>query len=197
MDFDSVLKKRHSTRAFKEKRASWKDIIDAVEAATFAPFAGNNNTLKFLIIENPDLINKVASCCDQRWISEAGIVVIVCGDDSTLQKLYEDRAEKYARQQAGAAIENFILKLTDLGLSTCWIGAYDDELLKSYFEIPKNIEIEAVIAVGYEKITDKGKSKVRHKPIDTMLWWEKWGDSRRPSAFVEPRLHEDTRIFEP
>ena len=61
-------------------------------------------------------------------------------ESMVLARVYDERALKSLPQQAGAAIENFLLKITDLGLSTCWTGAFSDEQVKRILQIPEDIE---------------------------------------------------------
>lgn len=190
MEFDSVIKKRHSVRSFKPKGVSWKRIMDAIETATQIPTAGNNFNLKFIIVEHPEKIEKLAKTADQLWISEAQAVIIVISDDKQLENLYGERGRVYSRQQAGASIEHILLKLTDLGLSACWIGAYSDEQVRSHFSIPPNKQIEAIIPIGYEKPTQKSKASKPKKPsLETSIYWEEWGATNRPALFKEPSAH--------
>jgi len=190
MEFDTVIKKRHSVRSFKSKSVSWKHLLDAIDAAIHIPSAGNNFNLKFIIVEHPDKIEKIARLANQIWINEAPAVIIVCSDDKQLENLYGDRGRVYSRQHAGAAIEHILLKLTDLGLSACWIGGYDDDMMRSHFKIPENQQIEAIIPVGYEKPNERSKArKVRKRSLESAIYWEEWAQSQRPSLFKEPSIH--------
>lgn len=189
MEFDSVIKKRHSVRAFKPKSVNWRNLLDAIDTAIQAPAAGSNYALKFIIVEKPELIEKLAKLSDQLWINEAQAVIIVVSDDKQLENLYGERGRVYSRQQAGAAIEHILLKLTDSGLSACWVGSYDDDMLRSHFKIPRNKQIEAIIPIGYEKITAKGKRKIRKPSLESSIYWEQWGTSKRPTIFKDASVH--------
>lgn len=168
-------------RSFKSKKASWKLVLEAIDAANQGPFADNRNTLKFLIIEEPKTIEKVAELAGQLWMNEASVIAIICSDDSNLENMHGERGKKYARQQAGAAISTFLLKLTDLGLASCWVGAFTDEQLKQALKIPSHIEVEAIIPIGYEKAKSPARRK---KSLENALSWESWGTSKRPSLFT-------------
>ena len=182
MEFDSVVEKRKSTHAFKSKKVNWRDILDAVDATGQGPFADGKNNLKFLILEEPDKINKIAEFADQLWINEAPALILVCSDDTNLENLHGERGRVYSRQQAGAAIQTFLLKLTDIGLSSCWVGSYSDELIKQSLDIPSHIQIEALIPVGYES----GKSvKKKKKSLENSIFWENWDNRKRPTLIEE------------
>jgi nitroreductase len=184
MDLDALVKKRKSVRSFKDKKVSWKLVLEAIDAALQGPFAGNHDNLHYLIVEDKKMIEKVAGLCEQEWIQEAPILVVVLSDDSNLENIYGERGRIYSRQQAGAAIQTIMLKLTELGLGSCWIGAYSDEMVKHELEIPSNIQIEGMIPIGYSNDTSKKKTK---KELEHVLYWEKWKSSRRPTIFEEDK----------
>ncbi len=186
MEFNSIIKKRKSVRSFIAKKASWKSVLDAIEIANQGPFAGNMNNLKFLIIEEQDIIKKIAKFSEQTWVSEAPVLLIVCADETHLENTYGERGRVYSRQQAGAAIYALLLKLTELGLGACWVGAYSDELLKESLGIPQHIQIEAIIPIGYENKKLR-EEKPEKKELENAIYWENWGNDKRPTLFKEPK----------
>jgi len=187
MEFDSLVKKRKSVREFIRKRASWKLVLEAIDSANQGPFAGNFNPLKFLIVEDKETIDLISKECDQLWISQVSILVLVLSDDTQLEEIYGDRGRVYSRQQAGAAIQTMLLKITDLGLATCWVGSYNDETIKQKLKIPEHVQIEAILPIGYENTKIKSDKKDK-KALDTILYWEKWNQSKRPALFDEGKI---------
>lgn len=182
MEFDEVVRHRRSVRGFKGKRAHWKDVLHAIDSTLQGPYAGNHNNLKFLIIEDTEMIRNVSAFCEQSWVDSASIIVLVCSDDKNLENIYGERGRIFSRQQAGAAIGSFLMKLTDLGLGSCWVGAYSDDLLKSKLDIPSEVQIEAVIPIGYPV---GGMKKKRKKALENVMYWEKWKRDKRPTVFRE------------
>lgn len=182
MDFDRVVSSRRSIRSFKTSRVSWKLILEAIDAANQAPFADNRNHLRFLIVEELETIEKIAKSAHQTWINESNIIIVVCSNDKNLEAMHGERGRIYSRQQSGAAIENLLLKLTDLGLAGCWIGSFDSDNIRRALKIPKEIQIEAIIPVGYPKIKLAKKKK---KSLENTIYWEEWDKSRRPTLFEE------------
>ena len=183
MDFDVVIRNRKSARKFKSKKPSWKDVLEAIDSAIQGPFAANQNNLKFLIVEDKKRIGEIASCCEQEWIADSDILVVVCSEDTNLENVFGERGRIYSRQQAGAAINTLCLKLIDLGIGSCWVGAYNDNSLKELLKIPEHIQIEAVIPLGYSE-NEPGKKNKRN--LENVLYWEKW-DMRRRQTVLEER----------
>ncbi len=186
MEFDTVLKKRKSTRNFKKKIASWRDALDAIDSALEGPYASNHNNLYFIIIEDEKTIKQVANLSQQAWIAETGLLIAVCSDDTRLENLHGERGRVYSRQQAGAAIGTILLKLTDLGLDSCWVGAYADDVLKQTLKIPQHIQVEAIIPIGYALKKEKRPEKKR---LEASIFWEVWDKWKRPALFKETKKH--------
>jgi nitroreductase len=185
MEFDSVIRKRRSVKSFSKKKPSWKAILDAIEATIQNPFAGNQNNIRFLIIEDKDTIKNLSKLAEQTWISESSILVLVCSDDTHLENMYGERGRIYSRQQSGAAIQTFLLKIVDLGLSACWVGAYTDETVKQKLSIPQHIQIEAMIPIGFS--SHQQKRRPRKKDLENLISWESWKNSSRPTLFKEQK----------
>ncbi|NCO11244.1 hypothetical protein CO038_01955 [Candidatus Pacearchaeota archaeon CG_4_9_14_0_2_um_filter_39_13] len=184
MNLDKVIDERRSVREFSDKKVKWADVLEAVDSARKAPLAGNHCNFKFIIIEDSKKKNKLAEVAEQYWIADAPMIVIVCSDDAPLENIYYDRGKIYARQQAGAAIENFLLKITDMGLSCCWVGAFPDEIVKQILKIPNHIHVEAILPVGYAKFKTKAPKK---SSLEKIISWESWGTKKRPTGVKDPR----------
>lgn len=182
MELTKVISQRKSTRSFSNKSIDWRLVLEAIDAANQAPFAGNYNHLKFIIVEDARTIQELAKHSSQLWIHEAPIAIIVCSDDSHLESHYGERGRIYGKQQAGAAIENILLKLTDSGISSCWVGAFTDEIIKQIIGIPAHIQIEAIIPVGHGQDKEKRKQK---RTLEATTFWEKWEQRRRTPIFKE------------
>ncbi len=191
MDFNEVLAKRHSVRTYKNKAVSWRDVVEAADAVRTIPLAGNNNNIKILITFDPEKIAKLAQYAEQSWIADASMVAVVCSEEEVLEKMYGERGRVYSRQQAGAAIQTFLLKLVDRGIGACWVGTYEDHKVRRLFEIPEHIQIEALIPIGYEKA--KSVAQKYKRSLKGLTYWEKWKQKEIPSFFKEPSLLRESR----
>jgi nitroreductase len=181
MKTHEAIEKRASIRDFSNKSVKFGNILEAIDAANKAPFAGNINNLKFIIVETKESKNYLAEFSQQLWINEAQWIVIVCSESRTLQGLYQDRSFMYSKQQAGAAIENMLLSLTDQGLAACWVGAFSDKEIKSKFRIPDDYDIEALIPVGHPKI--KKYKQAKKNELETKIFWETWNQKKKPISY--------------
>lgn len=173
MSFDSLLKQRASIRKYSSKKPSETQIIEIIEAGNLAPSPGNLPILTYTVIEDYEKISKIAQACQQEFIKSAPVLIVVCSHSKNVTLMYDKRAQKYVKQQAGAAIENMLLKITDLGLASCWVGAFADITIRNTLKIPEDIEIEAVLPIGYQLKTDKTSQKQK-PPLETRVFFEKY-----------------------
>ncbi|MBR9702004.1 hypothetical protein GOV13_03710 [Candidatus Pacearchaeota archaeon] len=176
MQLDKAIQGRHSTRKFKDKKPDWRDIIDCIDAARFAPMAGDCFTLRFVLIDDEKTINKLAEASQQEFIKQVKYVVVVCSDPRITLNAYEERGERYCRQQAGAAIQNFLLKIEEKKLATCWIGHFVDRIIKEAVKIPKDIHVEAIFPIGYE--FNKKRTRKAKIDLDNVLYFHKFKNKK-------------------
>ena len=162
MNLNDAIKTRHSVKKFTEKKPDWRDIIECIDAARYAPMAGANYSMKFILVSDSNSINKIAEAAQQDFIKKAQYVVVACSNPSRTINAYGKSGEVYARQQAGAAMQNFLLSITEHKLATCWIGHFTEETIKKEFDIPKDVNVEAVFPIGYER----EKKHTKKSPID-------------------------------
>ena len=173
MNLTSAIKKRASIRNYLSKTVKYDKVIDALEAANLAPSPGNLQVLKYIIIDEPEIIDKIAKACVQQFISNAPIVIAVCSDQKNIDRMYHERADKYTKHHAGAAIENFLLKITDMGLASCWVGAFSEPTIKNILKVPDNITVEAILPIAYENKTKPTHPK--HKTeLGSLVYFNAW-----------------------
>ncbi len=175
MELDKAIKSRKSIRKFSSKKPNWEDIIECIDSMRYAPMAGDNFTLKFILVEDKEAIEKISESSQQDFFSQAHYVVVVCSIPSRTVTLFGKKGEIYSKQQAGAAIQNFLLKVEEKKLATCWIGHFVEEQIKRELRIPDNANIEAIFPVGYEFKKQKASKKIN---LDNVLYFKKYGNKR-------------------
>ncbi|MEK6812064.1 MAG: nitroreductase family protein [Nanoarchaeota archaeon] len=176
MELDKAIKSRSSVRKFKSKKPDWRDIIECIDVARFIPKAGGNYTLKFILVEDKESIKKITDACQQDFIAQAHYVVVVCSNPSRLINAYGKQGENYSRQHAGAGIQNFLLKLEEVGLSTCWVGYFVESQIKKALSIPDEVNVEAVFPIGFE--FEKKRTKKAPIDLDRILYFNIYGKDK-------------------
>jgi len=178
MEFNRLIKKRASIIRFSSKKPKISQIIEAVDAANLAPSPGNLPILRYTIIENPDKIFEIADACQQPFVAEAPFLVVVCSVAKNVERAYDKRASRYIKHHVGAAVENFLLKVTDMGLASCWIGAFADNLVREIVGVKDDAEVEVILPVGYQPSYYKTKQKHKLGAYER-IYFESYGNKHK------------------
>ena len=175
MELDKAIQNRHCVRKFSSKKPDWRNIIECIDSARYAPMAGGNYTLKFILVDDEEKIKKIAEASQQKHVGEVKFIVVVCSNPARTNNLYKkESSEIWTRQQAGAAMENFFLTIGEYGLSTCWVGYFDEKEIKKELKIPNEINVEAIFPVGYE--AEKPRTKHAKIDLDRILYFNRYGN---------------------
>ena len=175
MQLDEAIKGRKSVKKFSSRKPDWREIIECIDSARYSPLAGGIPTAKFILISDKEKINSIAEASQQDFISEAHYVVVVVSTPNLTIKSFGNKGEIYSRQQAGAAIQNFLLSIEEKKLSACWVGHFNEKQIKRELKIPDNMNLEAVIPIGYEFKKEKPGKKPN---FDSMLFFDKYGEKK-------------------
>jgi len=148
MEVLTAIKTRRSIRKYLKDDISDEQINILLEAAMYAPSAGNAQPWHFIVIRDRETMNKIPTFHPYaKMLYEAPAAILVCGDLSS---------EKYPGRwvmDCSAATQNILLAAHTIGLGTVWIGIYPSEErmlpIIELFRIPANIIPVSLIAVGY------------------------------------------------
>ena len=144
-----AIKKRSSIRNYKGDSIPEDLLLRVLEAVRLAPSAKNLQPWKFIIVKDKYLKEKLAEAAsDQYFIAQAPIIVVGCGfPDDCYTRM--GRYMKSWPVDVTIALEHLILEAQEEGLGTCWIGAFDEEKVKSILNIPGNVRVLAMTPLGY------------------------------------------------
>lgn len=146
-----IIKKRRSIRKYMDVAVEWDKVVQILEAGRHAPCSGNVQEWKFVVISEPPIKKKVADAClKQYWIEGAPVLIAICSMVEKQEQFYGDRGKDlYTIQNCAAAAENMLLVATELGLASCWVGAFDENMMCEALSIPSRARPLAVLAFGY------------------------------------------------
>jgi nitroreductase len=174
-DIFDVMTKRRSVRKFLEVPLDWELVGQVCEAGRLAPTAGNVQDVRFCVVQDPGQREKIAEACyKQFWIANAPVIIVIGVEPQKTEQFYGQRGkELYASHNAAAAAMQMILAAEALGLSTCWVGAFEDHQLKRAIEMPDNMQAHIVLPIGYAD--EKPKEPLKFT-IETMVYMSTWGN---------------------
>jgi nitroreductase len=65
-----------------------------------------------------------------------------------------------------------VLTAWDLGIGSCWIGAYNEEKVKELLEVPGYLRVVSLLILGYP---DERAGPKHRKTLDEIVHHEKYG----------------------
>lgn len=153
MELMEAIMKRRSIRKFTDERVKEDDIGQIISACKWAPSAGNRQPWEVIVVKDEELKEELADAAmGQKWMIYAPVILVVCINKKMAEGAYGERGiELYAIQSTAAAIQNMLLRATDIGLATCWVGAFDEESVAALLECKDWIRPVALIPVGHTK----------------------------------------------
>ncbi len=202
MDVFDCIRTRRSIRKYKDKQVPWDNIVEIMQSAKYSPFAGNVMNLKLIVVKNEAKRKAIAEACSQQyWMRDAPIHIAVVAEPEKIERYYGARGVRlYSMQGIAAAIENMLLTAHSLGLGTCWVGAFDEEEIRSLCNLPEHVDVHAIITIGYADEVPEVPPKYR---IEHYMFFEKWWGRIEPvksgigmwSPYVQRGVSETGRMI--
>jgi len=151
MDLFEAIRNRRSVRAFKPDPVSDELLTKILDAARWAPSAGNCQPSDFIIVKDPEVKRELCvAALYQEFIEEAPVNLVVCANEERSAGTYGNRGRKmYCLLDAAAAIQNLLLAVHALGLGACWVSAFRNEEVTKVLNLPERVRPIAIIPVGY------------------------------------------------
>ena len=151
MDVFEAIKTRRSIRSFtEEEEVSEEEIKKILDAARWAPSAGNIQPWIFIVVRDPKRKRRLSEAAlNQLFIEEAPVVIVVCADQERSGRVYGKRGiDLYCIQDTAAAIQNLLLAAHALGLGACWVGAFNEAAVGHALNIPAGVRPVSIIPIG-------------------------------------------------
>ncbi|HEC80842.1 MAG TPA: nitroreductase [Thermoplasmatales archaeon] len=164
MDVYEAIQRRRSVRSYQPgKKVEEEKLFKLLQAAQHAPSAKNRQEWRFIVITDKKIKEKLVPICrDQYFIAEAPVVIAGVSDPGF----------KWYQVDIGIALEHMVLEAVELGLGTCWIGAFDEKEVSRILDVPKHLETVALLTVGYPK--EKEGVKTSRKPLDEIVCYNRY-----------------------
>ncbi len=164
-----VIQSRRSIRSYDSRNVEEDKLLRVLESGRLSPSAGNRQERRFIVVKDTKtrkLLSEAAN--NQRFVAEAPVVIAAC----SVEKEYTMKCGQLAYPiDTAIAVDHMTLQAVKEGLGTCWIGAFDEENVKELLNIPHDIRVVALLALGYPLTIPQPTPR---KSLDEIVMWEKW-----------------------
>ncbi len=176
-----LIELRQSDRKYIDKKVEKEKIINCLEAARLAPSASNSQPWSFVVVNEPELKNKVGRAsfgplkAFNKFVPQAPVIVAFVQEKP--KKITEIggriKNKEYPLIDIGIAAEHFCLQAAEDGLGTCMLGWFDEKKVKELLNVPESINIPLLITIGYTPEGYLHRKKIR-KSFDDVVKWNRY-----------------------
>jgi len=165
MEYFEVIRKRYSVRSYRREKVEEEKLARIREAALLAPTACNRQAFKLLVIDTEGRENELRKIYNSGWFANAPVILGVCSIPG--KAWVRSDGKNYGDVDAAIVMDHIILAATDLGLGTCWIGAFNKAAAKQVLGLDEAWEPVAFTPLGYA--ADTPAKKVRRPPSEIVV----------------------------
>ncbi len=171
MEFIELAKKRCSIRSYMDKAVTKKQLTEVLEAGRLAPTACNYQPFQFIVVQEKENLATLAAGYPADWFGEAPVVIAICTQPAKAWKRAKHDDRSYVDVDAAIAADHITLAAQDLGLGTCWVGAFNPKMIREALAVPRSAEPLILLTLGHPN--EKGRPKTR-KPLEELVRYETW-----------------------
>jgi nitroreductase len=139
---------RRSVRKYTNQPVSEELVTELLQAAMYAPSAGNEQPWHFVVIRDRQILHAIPEFHPYAsMVRRVSVAILVCGDPGL---------EKYGGRwmlDCAAATQNILLAAHARGLATVWVGIYPetDRIagIRRLLDLPETIAPLSLIPIGY------------------------------------------------
>jgi nitroreductase len=161
---EKVLNRR-SVRRFKNEPVSEQVMNNILEAGRLAPSATNQQPWHFVVARD---YNEKEACSFggfNRFTIDAAFVVV------GVYRQSEAVIERLSLMDVTIALQNMVIAAWVQGVGSCWMGAFDEGILRATLNLPADARIVGGIAFG---IPDESPNQPTKKMLSEIVHYDRW-----------------------
>ncbi len=184
METLECIESRRSCRLYLDIPVEFEKIGNILNAGRVAPSSGNLQDWRFVLVTEEGLRKQLAEASQkQYWMEKAPVHIVICSTPEKEDTMYGKRGkELYTIQNASNAAMSMLLAAHDQGLGACWVGAFEEGMVRRALQMPDNAKPAAILTIGYP---DEEPAKTPKYALDNVTFIERWGNRIKDfAAFV-------------
>ncbi|MGB2894618.1 MAG: nitroreductase family protein [Anaerolineales bacterium] len=164
MNFSELIRSRYSVRAYKPDPVEEEKLAAVLEAARLAPTAANRQPFRLFVIPTEGRQEELGRIYAKEWFVQPPLIICACGLPGEVWK--GEHGRDYLGVDVAIVMDHLILAAADLGLGTCWIGAFDADAAREILDLPAGAEPLIFTPLGYPADSPKPKER---KPLEDLV----------------------------
>ncbi|NIM96338.1 MAG: nitroreductase [Anaerolineales bacterium] len=169
MDFMSLIETRYSVRGYRQDTVEEEKLNLVLEAARLAPTAANRQPFRIIVMNTEGREEELKRIYHREWFRQAPYVICVCGVHE--EAWIGEDGISYLHVDVAIVMDHLILAATELGLGTCWIGAFRKDVAREVLGLPEGVDPIVMTPLGYP--SDEPEPKER-RSLSELVYYEHW-----------------------
>lgn len=166
MEFMELVQARHSVRRYRGEQVAPELVARILEAVRTAPSAGNFQAYEIYLVSGAERMKALAAATfNHDWIAQAPMALVVCTNNPRCEY---DGKDHWALQDASIAATLAHLAAADLGLASCWVGAFLPPKVAEVIGAAEGHVPMAVLTVGY---ADEIPEQSTRRAVEEFVHW--------------------------
>lgn len=150
MNLFEAIEARQSIRAYQPKEIETQKLESILQAINQAPSAGNCQAYQVYLVRDQSLKQALANAAlRQEFVAHAPLVLVFCIHPNRAARYGKRGEQLYCIQDAVVAVAYAQLAAVALGLGTCWVGAFDEEMVALSLQLPPDQRPVVILPIGY------------------------------------------------
>lgn len=178
MDTIETILTRRSTRSYSSTPVEKEKLEKIIEAGRYAPSGGNNQTNHFIVVQNPEVLKKLAELAQNAFAKmeitektysslkssimqskKGGYIFYYHAPVLIIVANQKDSGNNIA--DCSVAVENMMIAANSLDLGSCWINQIhwltEEPAMLKYLQelgLKENERVYSSMIIGYPKSAD-------------------------------------------
>ena len=167
MEFFELIEKRYSVRGYKNQSIEKEKLDKVLKAGILAPTGVNAQGFKIYVIDTKKYKDDLMKIYHQPWFVEAPIVLCLAMAPSKSWIRPWD-GKNISDIDAGIIMDHMILAASNLGLGTCFIGAFKKYAAVDFLNLEEEYEPVLFTPLGYPN--DNGRNTTRKSVEELVIY---------------------------
>ena len=146
MEFKQVIAERYACRKFDGRKVERAQLEAILEAGRLAPTAKNLQEQKIYVVESEEGLANIDKATPCRY---GAPVVLVVAFDKNHAFTYPGGKRDSGVEDASIVATHMILAAANEGVNSCWINAFDPEVMAKELGLPEHEEVLMMMDLGY------------------------------------------------
>lgn len=163
------IERRASVRNFTDEPISKEQLDRVLEAGRLAPSAKNRQAWRFVVMEKPELRERVQEAAfGQEYVGQAPVIIALC---TTNVEYKMPNGQLSYPVDLGIAGSFMMLQAVHEGLGTCPVTTFREQDVKTLLTVPYSMRIVMLLLLGHPA---ERPERARRMAMSRIVSYDHW-----------------------